>query len=236
MDINLLKQYKKNNKLTLNDLGGMLDNYDPGNLSKVLRGKLSVSDELYESVKKNLGIDMNLTTPNIDNEQNQERHKESEQSFNAVIYLPNGYINITMPLVGEFAYYDYPMRYADPEYINNLPKYSIIVQKHLLANYLTFESVGDAMEYSSRDSIYDGNKVVCLEIPKEIWLEKLATNRIKYYVVVHSNKSVIIRKITDFNEETITCTPLNKLYEPIILQLNDVNQLFKVVKNVQDYE
>ena len=138
---------------------------------------------------------------------------------------------IPIPIVEKRAQAGYALDYADPEYIEHLPK--IYVSKEFeKGNYVAFEVSGDSMDDDRRHAICDGDVVLAKELPKDLWRDKLHFG--KYLFVVVYNEGCVIKQITNHDPETgdITCHPFNPFFEDFTINLKDVYQLLYVVKVV----
>ena len=130
-----------------------------------------------------------------------------------------------------------PNQYKDPEFVEELPKHSIIVNKYHKGNYLSFTAIGDSMTSTNKDlmreNIYDGNIVVGREIRKEHWSYKLHTHKFSDYVIVHKN-GILIKRIIDHDTEKgiLKLHSLNDnkdIYPDFEVSLKEVYQIFNIV-------
>lgn len=149
------------------------------------------------------------------------------------IIIDNGNV-MMIPLVSQYAYAGYLCGYSDPEYMESLPKVPVVIEKEGKGNYMMFEVRGDSMEENSRDGIYEGDKLYCREIKKDLWQYKLHLNQWDF-VIVHKTDGILVKRIIDHNTNTgdITIHSLNPFYENRVLNLNDVGQLFNVVEVIR---
>lgn len=162
---------------------------------------------------------------------------EEDDTTNKFIDLDDGQKLMITPLVEEYAYAGYLSGYKDPEFIEELPKHSIIVNKYHKGNYQSFRAVGDSMTTTDKDlmkdNIYDGNIVTGREVRKEHWNYKLHTHKFSDYVVVHKDGILIKRIILHDTEQGIlTLHSLNEnkdLYPNFQVNLKDVYQIFNIV-------
>lgn len=138
---------------------------------------------------------------------------------------------IMIPLVSQYAYAGYLCGYGDPEYIDSLPKIAVTINKEGKGNYMMFEVRGDSMEEDSRDGIYEGDRLYCREINKDLWKFKLHLKQWDF-VIVHKTEGILVKRIIDHNINTgdITIHSLNPYYEDRILNLEDIAQLFNVIE------
>lgn len=138
-----------------------------------------------------------------------------------------------IPVVHISAQAGYPRGAGNQEYIDQLPTMPVIVDRKYKGKYRVFEVNGDSMDDSSRKAIYDKDKILCREIPFEMWKSKLHIHD-WYFVIVLREGDVTVKQITGHNTETgdITCHPLNPLFDDFIINLNDVVELYNVIKIV----
>lgn len=139
---------------------------------------------------------------------------------------------VNVPIVQVRAVAGYIHGYGDLEYIESLPTIPAIVDKSYRGKYLCFECDGDSMDDGSRQSICDKDILLGREVKRELWKYKL---HIKdwYFVIVHID-GINVKKITDHDLEkgTIRCHSMNSLYEDFELNLDDVYELYNIVKIV----
>lgn len=140
---------------------------------------------------------------------------------------------LNVPLVPVSAHAGYPAGYGDVGYIESLPTIPVIVDKNYHGNYRIFEVNGDSMDDGSRAAIYDKDKILCREVKRDLWLNKLHI-RDWFFVIVHRTEGVSVKQITEHNTQNgeIVCHSLNPLFDDFKLSLNDVLELYNVVKIV----
>jgi len=160
------------------------------------------------------------------------------------IELPDGMISMRIPEVPVKAYAaGYLIGYTDPHYFDDFEMTTIEVTKRHTGHYLAFEVKGDSMTTLEpehfRESIFDGVKVVGRELPRQQWRYRLHTHRWDSWVIVHREKGVIIKNIIDqdVTNGTIRIHSLNpdkKRYPDETLNLDDIEQIFNVVKKIDE--
>lgn len=136
-----------------------------------------------------------------------------------------------IPLVSQYAYAGYMSGFTDDEYMKTLPTVPFIIDHELKGNYLSFEVKGDSMDDGSRDSLIEGDRLMCRQIMQHLWQYKLHINNWDF-VIVHKTDGVLVKRIIAHDTERceITIHSLNPLYEDRVLSLNDVAQLFNVIE------
>ncbi len=138
-----------------------------------------------------------------------------------------------VPLIPVRASAGYLTGYGDLEYIESLPTMPVIVDKQYKGKYRLFEVDGDSMDDGTRDSICDKDIVLAREVKRELWQSKLHI-RDWDFVIVHRTDKIAIKQITEHDVATcrILCHPTNPLYEDYWVELNDVLELYNVIKIV----
>jgi len=150
------------------------------------------------------------------------------------IELPGGDILMVFPLVEESAYAGYLSGYADPEFIEQRPKHSLIVQKYHKGLYRGFEIVGDSMDNGTIESIPDKSKVTGRFLMHHHWENKLHLHRYKDFIIVHKTDGIIAKRIIKHNvEEGIivihSLNPDKDTYPDKEIHLNDVKELYNII-------
>jgi phage repressor protein C with HTH and peptisase S24 domain len=139
---------------------------------------------------------------------------------------------IKVPLVPIRGKAGYLTGYGDPEYIESLPRIPVIVDRTYHGKYRCFEAEGDSMDDGSRNAICDRDIVLGREVKRELWRSKLHY-RDWNFIIVHQD-GITIKSITnhDLEKGTITCHSLNPLYDDFELNLDQVKELYNLIKIV----
>ena len=141
------------------------------------------------------------------------------------------YMNV--PVIHIKAQCGYLAGYGDTEYIDTLPTMPVIVDKTYHGKYRIFEAEGDSMDDNSRLAICDGDKVLAREVRRDLWLPKLHIND-WYIVIVHCTNGISIKQITAQDDKgNITCHSLNELFNDYTVNLDDVVEIYNVIKVVE---
>ena len=157
--------------------------------------------------------------------------KSSSIQSNAHAVEDLNYMNV--PVVHIKARCGYLAGYADEGYIDSLPTMPVIVDKTYHGRYMIFEAEGDSMDDGTRNSICDGDKLLCREVRRDLWLPKLHIND-WYFVIVHRTEGIAIKQITAQDENgNITCHSLNDMFNDYSVNLDDVAEIYNVIKVVE---
>lgn len=140
---------------------------------------------------------------------------------------------ISVPLVSQFAYAGYLNGYQNNTYMDNLPVIRYSPDSDTTSeNFIAFEVRGDSMDDNSKDSLSDGDIVICREIPSYIWKDsKLPINKWDF-VIVHEDGIIVKRIIEhDVEKHSITIHSLNDFYPDKTIDLVGVKQIFCIVQS-----
>ena len=101
--------------------------------------------------------------------------------------------------------------------------------------YMAFEVRGDSMDNGSIASYPSRSIVLCREIQRHHWQDKLHIKKWDF-VIVHRTEGVLLKSITnhDLSNGELTLHSLNSLYEDFVIQTDDVLQILNVVKKIID--
>ncbi|GAB3550308.1 hypothetical protein GCM10027577_29250 [Spirosoma fluminis] len=153
--------------------------------------------------------------------------------------LDNGMVLMTMPLVDEIAYASYPRGFKDPEFLVELPRYSIVLAKREQGFFRAFEVRGDSMDDGSFNAICFGDVAIGKLIEPDYWDQKLYSNGGTDYIIV-THEGVILKRIIkhDIKEGIITCSSKNpdkNEYPNFEVSLTEVYELYKIRKVDRDW-
>lgn len=139
-----------------------------------------------------------------------------------------------IPLVSQYAQAGYLCGFGDMQYIGALPTIPTVVDHEPHGNYIAFEVKGDSMYDGTDESLNEGDILVCREVDKIYWNNKLHINKWDF-VVVHKEEGVLVKRIVDHDVSTglIKLHSLNSFYPDFTLHLKDISQLFNVVQIVR---
>ena len=163
-----------------------------------------------------------------------EKHTQVEESPLKWEAIPTEPEVVAVRVVEAKAQAGYLRGYADPEYMELLPKIYVSKEFERGGNYLAFTVSGDSMDDGTRRSLCHGDIVVGKELMHHHWANKLHFTQY-LFIIVHPNEGIVFKQITAHNLLTgeITCHSFNNQYEDFVLNLKDVKQLFYIKKIVE---
>jgi phage repressor protein C with HTH and peptisase S24 domain len=150
----------------------------------------------------------------------------------------DGTYRMRVPVVEHKAYAGYLRGYQDPEFYEGLDMVSFDIIKKPRGHYLAFEVKGDSMVPSDLTNLegmaLPGWKAVAREVQRHHWQYKLHIKSTNSWIIVHNTEGILIKNIIDHDVEnaTITIHSLNTAYPDEVLSLNDIAQIFSVVKYI----
>lgn len=153
---------------------------------------------------------------------------------NSFIQLENGQYLMTMPLAEFNIQAGLLDHYQDIEYLNDLAKHSIIVDKPVKGRYIAFRVKGDSMDDGTSNSIIQGSIVSTRELQKQHWQSTIRFKDFSFWVIYTTqSRFPLLKEIIahDTKNGLIRCHSLNDApeYTDFDLSLNDVQALFYVV-------
>lgn len=223
-----LKGFRQEFKLTQNQVAAMF-NCKQSNISGMEKSMRDLEPYQKEILVQKYGE----TAVNKYNKvlSNDIDTKSSSIQSNAHAVEDLNYMNV--PVVHIKARCGYLAGYADEGYIDSLPTMPVIVDKTYHGRYMIFEAEGDSMDDGTRNSICDGDKLLCREVRRDLWLPKLHIND-WYFVIVHRTEGIAIKQITAQDENgNITCHSLNDMFNDYTVNLDDVAEIYNVIKVVE---
>lgn len=137
-----------------------------------------------------------------------------------------------VPMVHIRAQAGFLSAWGDTEYIDELPKIPWEADQEYKGNYMCFEVTGDSMwNENSADSLFERDVLLCREIQRHHWKNRLHINTWKYFVIVHKEQGILVKQITEHDTErgTITLHSLNPYFEDQVIHLDDLLALYNVV-------
>jgi phage repressor protein C with HTH and peptisase S24 domain len=136
-----------------------------------------------------------------------------------------------VPLVNKYAYAGYLSGFGDSEYLQALPTLPMIADREGKGTYVAFEVKGDSMDDGTRNSYEAGDIIICRQIAQHHWQNKLHIQKYDF-VIVHRTEGVLLKKIVrhDTVSGVLTLHSLNPLFDDFNVHLNDIAQIFNVIK------
>lgn len=146
--------------------------------------------------------------------------------------LENGKYIMTVPLVPAKAYATYISECCEGDYIDGFNEVNFYVDQYARGNYVAFEIKGDSMDNGGLYDNPEGCITLCRELNRQHWKDGFRDSQYGW-IIVHKD-TIVCKDIVDQDlaNGTITCHSRNTSpeFQDFIIELNDVKQIFKVIK------
>jgi len=139
-------------------------------------------------------------------------------------------------LVPVYAHAGYLTGYADKEFLEELPKHYITVDRYVRGKYRSFEISGDSMNNGDiNEAMPHGTIATGREVKSELWTSKLHNHQWPNWIFVHRTEGVIAKQIAhqDINNGVLVLRSLNPdkdRYPDFEVELDEIQQIYNVVK------
>lgn len=135
-----------------------------------------------------------------------------------------------VPLVLNKARAGFLSGWGDTEYIEHLPKVPFEVDQEYKGKYICFEVSGDSMDDGSYESLLEKDILLCREVQRIHWKNKLHINKWNF-VIVHKTEGILVKRITEHNTDNgkLRLHSLNEYYEDQEVFMDDLIAIFNVV-------
>ena len=112
---------------------------------------------------------------------------------------------------------------SDPEFIEELPTFTLPGFKYKVGTHRSFDVAGDSMEPSLRE----GDKVICGFVEPEFWETSLKDGHV--YVVV-TVRDVVVKRIINHlsTDRQLELHSDNSFYRPYPVELEEVREIWRV--------
>jgi len=207
--------------------------WDETAMSNVMNGRRQVPEDIAEKLFK-LYKDANIGDTHTTFEFSTSHVNEPPAKYETAKVLSASNL-MEVPLVNQYAYAGYLSGFKDGEYLESLPTVPFIVDKQYKGKYLCFQIKGDSMEDGTDRSYKEGSIALGRELGRQHWKSKFRIDRYRF-IIVHRTDGILIKEIIkhDVERGLITLHSYNPMHEDFNVKLDDVLQLFNVIKVVRD--
>lgn len=136
-----------------------------------------------------------------------------------------------IPIVNKRAQAGFLSGWGDDEYVEELPTLLWEVDQEYKGKYIAFEVTGDSMDDNTRESIVEGDTLICREIQRQHWVNKLHLHRWKNFVVVHREEGILVKRVLEHDTTTgrLLLHSLNPLFDDQEVYMDDLIAIFNVI-------
>jgi transcriptional regulator with XRE-family HTH domain len=229
-----LKKFLKKKKITIVDAACRLgvsrqtvyQYFDSDTLNRESVKKIL---EVFEAKESDIFEAEFMEMPKVQNEINQT----VQEYANQFIELEGGKSLVVTPLIEDYSQSEFIKNHQNPEFINQLPNHSIVIEVFKKGKYFSFRVLGEAMDNGTSESIKENSIVTAREIPKDFWQSHFLTVRNKDYVIICQN-GVFIKRVSGYSHDRqeITCSSLNPenfIYPDFELKLSECIMILTII-------
>jgi len=201
--------------------------YLPQSLSEILKGRRDVTIELLRKAVETYKLNpIYLCT----GEGPLFMSESGTEEFRVLSIVTDGegaerILHVPVP-----AQAGYASELGNPEFINELPSYTLPDYKYKSGTHRSFDVAGDSME----PTLYEGDKVICSYVEPDSWLNGLKDH---YVYVLVTKGDVLVKRVrqTEAGSGRLELMSDNSFYDPFLLQLSDLREVWHVRSKISPF-
>jgi phage repressor protein C with HTH and peptisase S24 domain/uncharacterized protein (DUF736 family) len=124
----------------------------------------------------------------------------------------------------------YAGEYANPEFVENLPTYTLPDNRYKSGTYRSFDIAGDSME----PTLYEGDKVICDLVEPDRWTSDIRTGHVYVFV---TEEGVLVKraKNTLAPERVLVLLSDNDFYHPQTVSARSLREVWRVRAKISPF-
>lgn len=201
--------------------------YLPQSLSEIMKGRRDVTIELLRKAVAHFRFNpIYIYT----GEGDYFLSENEEKSFRVLTIVSNEDEEERIVHVPVPAQSSYASELANPNFIEELPTFSLPDYKYKTGTHRSFDVSGDGME----PTLFEGDKVICNYLDPELWESGIKDN---YVYVLVSRSDVMIRRIKNkiSVDQTLMVQSDNTFYEPYAIPIADLKEVWYVRAKISPF-
>ena len=193
--------------------------YLPQSLSEILKGRRKVPLELIRKMCEEFNVCSRFL---VEGEGAMFKSQEEVNGEgNVLMVVTDSHNNEKIVHIPYAAQAGYGGQLANPEYFDELPKYTLPFDNFHGGTFRSFEIAGDSME----PTLYQGEKLVCGFIEQESWVSRVKNSHV--YIVITDDDIVVKRVENRISiDQTFILHSDNDFYPPRILHASEVKEFW----------
>jgi transcriptional regulator with XRE-family HTH domain len=225
--IKCLEQLKENKRIRSYRQFAIETDYLPQSLSEILKGRRDVTIELLRKAV----VIFQFNPAYIFSGEGNYFLSENEESAYRILTLVTNADNeekiVHVPVPAQAAYAG---ELANPQFIQDLPTFSLPDYKYKTGTHRSFDVAGDSME----PTLFEGDKVICNYLPPELWESGIKDN---YVYVLVSRSDVLICRVKNniATTKTLAVQTDNVFYEPYAIPTSDLKEIWYVRAKISPF-
>lgn len=201
--------------------------YLPQSLSEMLKGRRDVTIDLLEkSVEVYKFNPVYLFTGAgsmfIDGED-----KNGMTILTVVVDEDNNEKIVHVPIPAQAGY---PSEFDNPDFIQDLPSFSLPDYKYKIGTHRSFDVAGDSME----PTLFEGDKVICSYVEPNLWEIAIKNN---YVYIIVTKSDILVKRVHNLLkvENELLLISDNNYYDPFRVSLSDICELWYVRAKISPF-
>jgi len=218
----IFNEHASNEKEIAEKLG-----YTKSSFSQIINGKVPLSQKFIDKL---IAIDFNLNKTWLLSGEGRMLNDDPRLHCEPEIKTARDFINV--PFISTRGKDAYLKCHGDLDYIESLDTIPIVIDLSFKGEFRCFEVDGDSMDDGTRKAICDKDIVLSREVKREFWGNKLRVSDWDFIIVY--NEGITIKRISELNIEKgiFKCHSLNSFYEDVEYHLDEVIELYNLIKIV----
>ncbi|MCB0609702.1 MAG: peptidase S24 [Lewinellaceae bacterium] len=201
--------------------------YLPQSLSEIIKGRRDVTIELIRKAVEFYKINPAYL---FTGEGPMFMTDEDQKNLRVLTIVTNAQNDERIVHVPIPAQTGYAVEWTNPNFIKDLPTYSLPEYKYKVGTHRSFDVSGDAME----PTLQEGDKVVCSYLEPALWDSALKDNHV--YVVV-TKADVMVRRVLNRlrDHKVLELLSDNNFYQPFRVSISDVREVWYVRSKISAF-
>ena len=201
--------------------------YLPQSLSEIIKGRRDVTIELLRKAVEKYQINpVYIYT----GEGPMFMREEDHQNFRVLTIVTNTTNDERIVHVPIPAQAGYAGEMMNPQFVQELPTYTLPDYKYKIGTHRSFDVSGDSME----PTLFEGDKVVCSYVEPTLWENSLKDNFV--YVIVTRGDILVKRIFNHLKEEKyLEVHSDNSFYEPYKVSMGNIREIWYVRAKISPF-
>jgi phage repressor protein C with HTH and peptisase S24 domain len=201
--------------------------YLPQSLSEILKKRRDVTIELLRKAIETYKINPVYIFTGNGPMFMQEEMREDFRVLTIVTDSQNDEQILHVPMPAQVGY---ASDLGNPNFIQNLPSYSLPDYKYKVGTHRSFDVAGDSME----PTLFEGDKVICSYLEPSLWETAVKKN---YVYVVVTKGEVLVKRLAEYSKEekTLQLFSDNAYYEPFTVALGNIREIWYVRAKISPF-
>lgn len=201
--------------------------YLPQSLSEILKGRRDVTIELIRKAVEVYKLNpVFIFTGEGDMILSEDSHKDF-RVLTIVTDVSEDERIVHVPVPAQIGYVT---EFNNPQFIQNLPSFSLPDYKYRVGTHRSFDVAGDSME----PTLFEGDKVICSFIEPSLWETALKDN---YVYVIVTNDDIVTKRVINLLKvnKTLELISDNNYYDRYKIPLSIIKEIWYVRAKISPF-